>query len=238
MKTRNIPVLLMALIFFIATPGYAEELGGSASVVTGDSAISATGEDFNPQGYYTFRTDPRLCPSPLCGVFFVKAVNRKLTRCANGSFKETCYIAAINNPQNIDLTSAALLQGRIKPKVYPGFGNLGVFELQAVFSSATADAGKGIFVGLENNGIVCITTPCFSIDQSLLDSCKSRVISGVDLTGFGASDEDIQKALAIVADSGALIAAGADKQVKETAGLGVTFVASQVYFPIAAIVKK
>lgn len=232
MKTRNIPALLMSLIFFIAPASFADDPAGSAEL-----SVPSAGDDFNPHGYYTFQPDLRKCAAPLCGGYFVKAVNSKLTRCADGSLQESCYVAVINNKQNIDLSSAALLHGRIKTKIYPGFGNLGAFQLKAAFSSATSAVGEGSFVGLENNGIVCITTPCFSVDQSVLNSNKSRTISGIDLNGFGASDKDIDQAVAIMADGGVLIAAGVNKQVEEVAGPGVTFVASQVYFPIEATVK-
>ncbi len=193
--------------------------------------------EFDPRGYFTFRPDYRKCASPLCGGLFVKAVNQKLTRCANGRLQEECYVATIRSQDDLDFTGASLLKGRIRSQTYPGFGNLGAFQLQAAYSSATDNAGSGKFVGLENNGLVCITSPCFSTDQYQLNSNKMRVISGLDLEQLGASEEIISKAWAIMAEGGVLIASGVNKQVAELAGTGVTFVVDQIYFPLGLQTK-
>lgn len=223
MKTRFIIVLFILLNACISPGAYADESGLTAPLAD---------NEFNPQGYYSFRPDLRKCVSPLCGGIFVKAVNRVLTRCVDGSLQAECYVATVSNKQNLDIGAAALLHGRIKAKIYEGFGNLGVFELKSAFSPATAAVGAGSFVGLENNGIVCITTPCFSVDQYLLNKTKLRVISGIDFTEVGASKELIAKAYAIMADGGVLLASGVNKQVAEVAGTGISFVANQFYLPI------
>lgn len=237
MKTRTIIVFLTLLNFLISPNGFAEESSGNAQTITNSLKVPLAESEFNQHGYYTFRPDLRKCISPLCGGIFVKAVNRKLTRCADGSLQAECYVASLNNKKNFDISSAALLRGGIKPKIYEGFGNLGVFELKAAFSPATAAAGEGRFVGLENNAILCITTPCFSVDQYLLNRNKFRVISGIDLEAVGASEEILNKALALMADGGILIASGVNKPVEEVAGTGVTFVADQFYLPIEPAVQ-
>jgi len=237
MKTRTIVMILAALSGFISAGGFAGELGGNTPAITNSLTAPAANNGFDQHGYYTFRPDLRKCLSPLCGGIFVKAVNSKLTRCADGSLQAECYVASVRNRKNIDTGSAALLHGRIKDKIYPDFGNLGVFELTAAFSAATAVVGEGHFVGLENNGIVCITTPCFSVDQYLLNKNKLRVISGINLEEVGASEEILKKALAIIADGGVLLASGVNKQVEEVAGTGISFVADQFYLPIEPAVQ-
>jgi len=232
MKTRIIVVFLMLLNVVIAPDGFAEEASRNTRTITNSLKAPVADNEFDQHGYYTFRPDFRKCVSPLCGGIFVKAVNHKLTRCANGSLQEECYVASVNNKKNIDSSSAALLHGRIKAKVYRGFGNLGVFELKEALGPATAAVGEGHFAGLEDNDIRCITTPCFSADQYLLNRNKIRVVSGIDLTEAGASEEVLNKAFAILADGGILIASGVNKQVEEIAGTGITFVANQFYLPI------
>ena len=190
-----------------------------------------TGE-FQQHGYFTVRPDLRKCVSPLCGGFFVKSVNKSLTRCADGSLQSECYVATVNNPAQVDLGAAALLHGAIRPKSYGDFGNLGVFKLNTAFRAASASTESGLFVGLENNGIVCITTPCFSADQYLLNRSKIRAISGIDLEQVGASKADLEQAWSIIGNSGVLLANGVNHQVEEMTGQGITFVAKQFYLPI------
>ncbi|MGR9107623.1 MAG: DUF6748 domain-containing protein [Gammaproteobacteria bacterium] len=224
-----------ALIFFSALATNVPAESGELAIEANDASVITGDNDFHQRGYYTFREDLRLCPSPLCGGIFVKAVNRKRTRCANGTLQEECYVALIRNPEGIDLSRAALLRGRIKAKSFPGFGNLGVFKLIQAFRSATDSPGQGIFVGLENNGIVCITSPCFSYDEFVLNRRKMRTISGIDLEGVGASPEDLEQAITTLADGETLIASGVNMQVVEANGVGITFVANQIYFPILPV---
>ncbi len=231
MKTR-IFIMLLILNVGILPNSFAEVTSGNAPATTNSLNTALPDSVFNQHGYFTFRQDLRLCPSPLCGGIFVKAVNLKLTRCADGSLQAECHIALVNNKNNIDINSAALLHGRIKTKIFGDFGNLGVFELKEAFSSATAAAGEGRFVGLENNGIICFTSPCFSIDQFLLNRNKLRAISGIDLEEVGASKKNLNKALDILDYGGVLLASGVNKQVDEVAGTGITFVANQFYLPI------
>ncbi|TAN66229.1 MAG: hypothetical protein EPN17_14235 [Methylobacter sp.] len=232
MKIRTIIMFLMLLNCLISPKVFAEEASENAFKISNDSKAVIAGNGFDQQGYYTFRPDLRKCLSPLCGGFFVKAVNQTLTRCANGSRQAECYVASLNNRKNFDINSAALLQGLIKPKIYGEFGNLGIFAVKAAFSSSTDTVGAGLFVGLENNGIVCITTPCFSADQYLLNRSKIRAISGIDLGKVGASDLLLNEALSIMAKGEVLIASGVNIQTEEVAGKGITFVADQFYLPI------
>lgn len=231
MKNRTIQAFLALLLFWASSSGVAD-VSGEISRNIADLASAPANGDFNQQGYFTFRSDLRLCPFPFCGGIFVKAVNHKLTRCADGMMQAECYVALIKNNKNIDISTAVLLRGRIKPKNFPGFGNLGLFKLKAAFSSATLAAGEGIFVGLENNGTVCIVAPCPTVDQFLLNKNKIRVISGIDLGAVGASQQNLNDAITIMADGGTLIASGINMQVEEIAGIGITFVADQFYFSI------
>lgn len=229
MRFRKILLSVVLLGFsFLSPPGFAE----GEPKISHSLKLSPSKGEFDQRGYFTFRPDFRKCVSPLCGGIFVKAVNQKLTRCANGHMQEECYVATITSRGNLDFTSAALLNGHIKRQTFPGFGNLGTFVLEAAYGSATTTAGTGKFVGLENNGIVCITSPCFSMDQYLLNRKKIRAISGFDLEQIGASEDVINQARAIMANGGVLIASGVNKQVEELAGPGITFVADQIYLPL------
>ncbi|MDO9105554.1 MAG: hypothetical protein Q7U57_11395 [Methylovulum sp.] len=215
--------MLLTVLLAASTLVYAE---------TEPTGKQPSSDAFNPNGFYTFRPDLRKCVSPLCGGIFVKEVNRKQTRCADGSLQQECYVATVINKQAFDITEAALVQGKLLPKNYPGFGNLGEFVLTSAARSVTDKTVTWRFVGLENNGIVCITTPCFSVDEYSLNSVKIKEISEIDLESVGANKEDLQQAQDIIAGGGVLLAAGINEQVQQQTGLGVKFVAEQFYLPI------
>lgn len=198
-------------------------------------AESTIEDNFDSHGYYTFRQDPRRCASPRCGGIFVKAVNSKLTRCADRTKRPECYVGEIDNPQNLDIGAAGLLKGQIESNRARGFGNVGRFIVDAAFRPATEQDGKNTFVGVENNGIVCITTPCFTHDEYVLNTPKIRALSGLDLTAVGAADDVVAQAYQLLADGGVLLVSGVDTQVAEQTGTGVTLKANQFYLPLLPV---
>ena len=205
-------------------------------------------QGFNANGYYTARQDLRKCISPLCGGIFVKSVNMRLTKCADGSYQAECYVASANweklgfDPFSVDLglyfTTPILLKGELIPHIYGGFGNLGEFVASEAYRPATNNPAEGIFAALKNKGIYCITTPCFSIDEFVLNSNKTGVISGFDLNPSGASAKDISTAYSLFANNAPLIVVGHNEKRQEMTGMGVVFIANQFYLPIQPALQK
>ena len=193
----------------------------------------------NPEGFYTYRRDLRLCPSPLCGGFFVKKVNHKLTVCADGSQQNECYVKAINwsiiGTPPVDLANGNfLLHGTITKVASPPFGNIGTFNAKAVYRPATNKSlnPASLFVGLQNNGLVCITSPCFSFDEQVLNTSKTRLISSINLQNVGATANQLAAANKRLADGKVLLAAGRNAQYSEPFGVGISFEAKQFYLPV------
>ena len=209
----------------------------TALLVSGPDA-----EDFDQRGFYQLRPDYRRCIAPLCGGVFVKKVNRRYTRCADGQLLKECYVAQVDtaslgfNPLSTGLSigfdTALLVKGRILAKKYEGFGNLGVFQLRAAFRPASAAPAAGRFVGIQNNGIVCVTSPCFSFDQFVLNRKHVRSVSQFDLSRVDADPTDLDQAQQIIGAGDVLLAAGNNRQVNARAGNGVAFIATQFYLPI------
>ena len=87
---------------------------------------------------------------------------------------------------------------------------------------------------------MCITTPCFSYDETLLNSANRIVkLSDVNLEMSGASPDDIAWAQQLLANGSPLYAAGKNQKYKGFAGVGVRLVAQQFYLPIKpAVVEK
>ena len=61
---------------------------------------SATAESFldtDTDRYFIWtRNDIRMCPSPYCGGFYVKAINRLLTSCVDGKKNIDCQVLQID----------------------------------------------------------------------------------------------------------------------------------------------
>jgi hypothetical protein len=208
-------------------------------------ADSAAGDaESRPALYYLARADQRLCPSPLCGGLWVKAVNGVAPGCREPAGRE-CYVAALDfgdrgfgeaargRLTQLVAEGRALASGRIVRRGIEGFPDLDVRDVTAVWqSSSSSRRPRGVFRSLRDNGRHCLTTPCFSIRVSALNTGREAVVSDVDLSSTGATAAERRLALARIATRH-LIAAGETvrKPNAGPAGAGRVFVASQFYLP-------
>jgi hypothetical protein len=187
------------------------------------------------KAYYRISPDLRLCLFPLCGGYFVSQVNHELTRCADGTLQEACYVAEIDWSA-IDLEGdegARLVLGKLRKRNYPGFGPLGVLRPEVAWRPATDAPPEGTWYGLQDNGILCITFPCYNIDERVLNKTATQLVSGVDLSGVEADPADVEAAyLALHNDE--LIAVGMNQVIPDEgpAGDGLTMIASQFYLKL------
>ncbi|MBH8561420.1 hypothetical protein I8748_04370 [Nostoc sp. CENA67] len=216
----------------------------SAPDTTDSVAVTVKNQEFPQWGYYTVRRDFRKCISPICGGYFIKQVNLKATPCIDGVFREECYVSAIDwsslkvapdelaKIQNDD-GSRVILRGSIVPVEFPGFGEFGNLRVKEAFIAATDTPAKGTFVGLKNNGIVCITTPCFSTDKLVLNKPKISQVSSIDLSLTGATPEQIEAATREIFGKG-LITVGKTEVVNnlDPTKRDTKFVATQFYLRV------
>jgi hypothetical protein len=204
-------------------------------VRAGGETPDASSEALKPAvQYFTAVRDVRRCASPRCGGYFVRAVNRALTRCADGSFAERCYVAEIDwNAAGGEPESAGtelMVRGRLEPNVFPGIGNFGRLVAAEGWGSASIALGSGAFFRLADTGLRCITDPCFFISAELLNFGTSVGLSDLDLSAVGASELDLERASQALAD-GTLLAAGTLRVTSGTAGAGLLLRSSQFYLP-------
>lgn len=189
---------------------------------------------FDPHGYYLARQDYRKCSAPLCGGIYLKAINGKALQCLNGSRQRECYIGTPDwsklgfNPFGEGVGEELLLKGQLFDDV-----NLGRFvATQAAFAAGKKNP-KGTFYAVENNGLMCISSPCFSFDEYTLNSKKpAQAISEVDLSRTGASDEFIEIAFQLMADDEPVVIVGKNQRYHGFSGVGVRLVATQFYLPV------
>lgn len=216
----------------------------SAPETTDSVAVTANNQEFPQWGYYTVRRDFRRCASPICGGYFIKQVNLKATPCVDGVFRQECYVSAIDwsylklpyyelaKIENDD-GSRLILRGSIVPVEFPGVGEFGNLRVKEAFIAATDTPAKGTFVGLKNNGIVCITTPCFSTDKLVLNKPKISQVSSIDLSQTGATPKQIEAATREVFGKG-LISVGKTEVVGnlDPTKSDTKFVATQFYLRV------
>jgi hypothetical protein len=94
---------------------------------------------------------------------------------------------------------------------------------------------EGAWFGLRDNGLRCITYPCYSIDARTLNGRQAQAISDVDLSGVKADPVDEQAAFEALAED-ELLAVGENVVVPNAgpAEDGLAMVASQVFLRITA----
>ncbi len=211
-----------------------------------DDSLSKLPDPTVEYSYVRVRRDLRKCASPLCGGFFVSALNKRALRCIDGSLSESCYVAEIDwsktslsSSQIIELENApagqVIVFGQIRPFVdlhNVKRDTLGVLTAGRVWLAATDAEPKGYFFRVEDLGIRCFTTPCFSMQAFFLNWHKSVTISALDLKGVGASDDQVMEAWKAMAD-GRLLVTGTLKTTTERQGRALT--ASKFYLPIDPI---
>ena len=182
--------------------------------------------------YYSVRPDYRRCISPLCGGYWVSAVNKELTRCADKTLASECYVAEIDW-NNIGLDGSegtTLVFGSLDRKRYKGFGALGTLLPTDAWRPASLNEPKGDWYGARDNGIRCITFPCYNIDERKLNSDSVMEVSGVDLSSVPANQDDLDAAWNALAND-ELIVVGVNVIIHDEgpAGEGKTLKASNFY---------
>jgi len=138
--------------------------------------------------YYSIQSDYRKCVSPICGGYWVSRLNHKYTICHDGSCSERCYIADIS--QHIygynNYNKIAIVRGWIESKHFDNGGEMGFLIATEVWTPGSNQSNNQIsdhgntFYSLQSTGIQCITTPCPTIKQVLLNrQNESKYVSGV-----------------------------------------------------------
>ncbi len=197
-------------------------------------------------GFYTLEHDFRRCISPLCGGYWVKSVNHRETRCADGSLADRCYVAEVQwdelglSDEQLDEVrfslGALLIQGRLGKKSYDNFGNLGDLRPRRAFMAVNDQGPGGAFWRTEDLGIRCFTEPCVNKRSSLLNSLRSWRHAGLDLRRVDATGDQLAAAYeALGADD--LVTTGylvRDRPTRANPMPGLTLVATQIYLPISA----
>jgi len=200
--------------------------------------------------YIVTRIDLRKCAYPLCGGVFVKAVNQALTRCADGSYQKECHVPAVDTsgrgwtdenraafdkafPQGL-----AVVLGNLSATLDPvSLQKVGTLVVQQGWLAQALNKPAGLFYGLKNSGIVCITYPCPTITETTLNFPATRNIAGIDLAASGASPKQVDAGFQAVADGTGILGAGYHTVVRGPAGRDQQFVANEFYLLIPDMIR-
>src|SRR5919197_6304583 len=88
-------------------------------------------------GIFVVRPDPRECPSPLCGGYWVALANRARTRCSDGLLRPRCYVAYVLDARDTDelgAISGSLAKGVLEFRDSPDFGRLGQLTVSGIWA--------------------------------------------------------------------------------------------------------
>jgi hypothetical protein len=156
---------------------------------------------------YVVRPDMRLCPSPLCGGYWVALANGARTRCQDGLRRPQCYVAravGTNGNQLESIAEGSLVRGAIDV----GRDDLGELVASAVFAPAGRAAVEGGYYRVTDAGIRCIRAPCFSYRATQVNGSTRTTLSGVDLEAARATANEVGRAEAALSTKSGLLARG------------------------------
>ncbi|MBU0914748.1 DUF6748 domain-containing protein [Aquabacterium parvum] len=184
---------------------------------TPSTAIDAKSEPY----LIVTRVDARKCAYPVCGGYFVKAVNSPVTRCADGKLAKECHAVELDtralgwSDEQRATFEASFSQGKalVKGAIEPQPRGLYTGEVLRVSEAWQAQGSNkrplGTFFSLKNNGIVCIQAPCPAFGlQTLNRTSTERSIDTVDFSTARAPDTAVQAAWQAL-ENGPILAAGA-----------------------------
>jgi hypothetical protein len=218
MMIRNSLFAFAGVLALAAVPACAADVGDEATVDDSADELSS-----NPNAGYFIVTRPdlyRKCASPMCGGVYVKRVNDKTTRCADGKYAAECYVGEVDLAKlGLDSNEEADFRGQFTGKTAIVRATLSSFTFNSVklgklkvvegWRGVSGVATTGTFYRVANNGIKCIKAPCPTVTASELNSTDSQLLIKVALGGVGASSDDLAAAqTALGTKDGILISGG------------------------------
>ena len=235
----------------ISVCGIVVLLCSAAAVTTSDSYAQATVAglqiDLNANsGYFIVtRLDPRLCPSPLCGGYFVKQVNKARTQCADGTWQGQCHAAELDTAAlgwsdkeiaNFSVKFGhrhALVRGKLR-HVERGSIMADVLVVDEGWLGQALSKPIGTFYAAKASGIVCITFPCPLIRERKLNFRAEQLITEVGLAASGAAEEQVAAGYKALSELPGILVVGEHQVVAGPVGTGIKLVASEFYLLLEA----
>jgi hypothetical protein len=239
---RPVALLFLAALASCSRP---EPSGFSPEEIERSEEALASAADVSTYFIVT-RRDTRRCAHPICGGYFVRRVNRLLTRCADGALRPECHAVDLDfGPSGLNADEAstfenqsfALGQGLVRAELVARPTPAGIpadtLAISEAWRGQAASTPTGVFARLEGTGIVCVTFPCDSFRARALNSPVVSAINGVDLAASGAPADRVGAGIEALA-TGPILAAGTPRIIQGPAGVGLDFIASEFYLRVTA----
>ena len=158
---------------------------------------------------YVVQPDPRLCPSPRCGGYWVGLANRRLTRCHDGTLRARCYVAVAVDEQRDGLESAvpadALVRAALETRSFGNLGELGVLVV-ADIRAPTGQERNGVVYRVRDLGVRCVRAPCFSLRAARVNGSSRTTVSDLDLRpAISTQDQRVQAERALATPAGLFV---------------------------------
>lgn len=179
---------------------------------------------------YVVRHDQRLCPSPLCGGYWVAIANGVRTRCADGRRHVRCYAARAVDAKGRVLTSEVAEDALVRGTIDAGRDDLGELVAVAVYAPAGAAAASGGYYRVVDTGLRCARAPCFSYRATPVNGSTRTTVSSLDLEASGATSAEVARALRALRSKNGLYARG---RFTRTSDGGTVFRALRVFLRAA-----
>lgn len=232
-------VTKLSIVGFILASGAAACTGSPEDIEPFEETASAALTKPRNFTYFTMRADARRCAAPLCGGYFVKAVNVASTRCADGTSQPECYVADLDlSALGLSATQQTYLRGHSREFLLRGAvvqqgslpsGKLAAFAATEAWRGHENSSPSGAFVRAKATGTVCITFPCPILSAALLNTSKEPLsVAELDLA---AVSPDTSDGLAQLEEPEGLLVAATRTVVTGPAGDGVGLEATEYYVP-------
>lgn len=189
--------------------------------------------------FFAVRPDLRRCASPRCGGYFVRRVNQRRTRCADGQQLTECYVAEIDwNGHSQAEPHRLLIRGDLTSQPHRRFGRIGLLRVREVWEAASDKFPSGEYYRVRDLGVRCITHPCLSHHEARLNTTVSRNIAGVELNGVGASEDRLTQAFKAMTSPDGVLVSGSHRQESGPAGRAPVLQGSQFYLQTGSSVSE
>jgi hypothetical protein len=152
-------------------------------VLSGTRASPGAAQQPDRDAFYVVRQDPRLCPSPRCGGYWVALANRDVTPCTGGELRSRCYVSsAVGRDGNAipRIPEGALVRGSVDERSIDGV-TLRVLVVSALRAPSGKTATTAPRYRVRDTGIRCVKAPCFFMRAWRLSTMKVVTVSELDL---------------------------------------------------------
>jgi hypothetical protein len=196
-----------------AAPG-ADSAAEAGTVPVGPPAVGLA--------YYAITADARKCPPPMCGGWFLQALNLPMTKCLDAA-ATSCYVSALDWSAAglTDRDQAVLLDAAGKRSPFGGVHAIvgggfapgeaherGRFAITEGWVAESDTLATGAFVRVTDNGIRCVRAPCPSITEQTINTYASVDIVAMDFRHAGLTAEQIADCIDEMATPDGILVAG------------------------------